>query len=230
MTRVMYDAVDVGQIPADAGAVAGYVDGHFPTFRKLSRFKANRLSITVTASNDAACLDVEPGDATPELAAGWVRRQLDRGQYRPVIYASRDTMPAIIHALQAAGIDRSRVRLWSAHWGIGPHICSSVACGASFTADGTQFTDKALGRSLDESLLVDDFFPAAPKRKPVPVPKPKPPHPKVAGATAGAALGAAISAVLHAAGVHITPAEANAISALGALVAGTVTPSKKATS
>jgi len=38
----------------------------------------------------------------------------------------------------------------------------------SIEADGTQFTDRALGRDLDESLLAADFFGSAPPVPPVP--------------------------------------------------------------
>lgn len=226
----MYDSVDVNAIPADATAVAGYVDGRWPTFRQLRRFHAHRLSIAVTASADAACLDVETGDATPGQAPEWVRRQHARGEPRPVIYASRDLIPQVLAELAAAHIPRTAIRVWSAHYGAGPHICSGIACGAPFTADATQHTDHALGRNLDESLLSDHFFPTAPprRRRRVPRPrKPPAPHPKVTAATAAAAIGAAITAVLHSAGVHITAEEANAISALAALLAGYLTPAKR---
>lgn len=222
MTRVMYDSVDVDQIPRDATAVAGYINGRWPTFRQLRRFKANRLSIAVTADVDAACLDVETGDATPEQAPAWVRRQLARGQYKPVIYASRDNVPAVLAELNHAGINRSQIRLWTAHYGAGAHICGGVSCGARFTADATQWTDKALGRNLDESLLADTFFPPAPKRK---IPKPPPVHKKVLGSTAGSSIVAAILVALKAIGVsHLTTAEESYLTSIGAAVGGWLAP------
>lgn len=155
----MYDSVDPRQIPAHAQAVAGYVAGHFPTFPVLEREfpHARRLSIAVASTQDADCLDVEPGDSRPELAPGWVKRQHARGVHRPVVYASRDAMPAVIHALQATGIKRADVRLWSAHFTGHAHLCSP-ACGATFHADATQWTNRSLGRNLDESLCHPDFF------------------------------------------------------------------------
>lgn len=223
MTRVMYDSVSTGLIPADAKAVALYIDGDFRNWGSR-KFKANLLSIAVHADHDAACLDIENGDATPDQAPAWVRRQLARGQYRPVLYSARDNMPAVLEALRAAGINRKSVRLWSAHIGIGPHICSGVSCGAGFTADGTQWTFTARGLNLDESLLDDGFFPAKPKRKKITVPKV---HPKVKGATAGAALTAGLTAILRAVHVTITAEEASAIATIGAALAGYVTPAGK---
>jgi hypothetical protein len=156
---IMFDSVTVGNMPASAPAVAGYTSGLFPTWPHLAALfpHARRLSIAVSSAHDAECLDVEPGDATPAVAAGWVKRQQARGIKRPVIYASRDNMPAVLAALQAAGIPRSAVRLWSAHYTFHEHICSP-ACGARFTADATQWTDKAIGRSLDQSKVDPSFW------------------------------------------------------------------------
>lgn len=224
MTRIMYDSTTVDAIPRDATAVAGYVGGNFHTFPTLRRRfrKANKLSIAVNASEDAACLDVEPGDATPGEVVSWVLRQHARGEQRPVIYASRDNMPAVIDALEQHGMSRASVRLWSAHYGAGAHICGAVSCGAGFTADATQWTDKALGRNLDESLLADTFFPAKTKAK-AKVKLPAKPHPKVTAATVAAGLVTAILGVLHGAGlVHLTPAETSSITTAAAGIAGYV--------
>lgn len=230
MSRVMYDSVTVDQIPSDATAVAGYVDGNYRTFPALRRGwrKANKLSITVNSLQNAACLDVETGDAPVSQVIGWVRRQRQQTlNGRPVIYASRDTMPQVLDALRRAGIGRRDVRLWSAHYGIGPHVCSAVSCGAAFTADATQWTDKALGRNLDESLLADDFFPAKPARKRK---LPAKPHPKVTAATVTAAVTGAVLGALHAAGiVHLTPTESSELTAASAGLAGYFFPAGKAT-
>lgn len=170
-TITMFDSIDVSQIPAQAGAVAGYLNGRWVTLPKLQREfpAAHRLSITVTASADADCLDVENGDATVTQAPGWVKRQLARGLYRPVVYAQASTMGTLLAALEAAGITRASVRLWSAHYTT-QHICAPGSCGYPGVprCHGTQWTSSALGRDLDESLLLADFF------DPRPAPKPKP--------------------------------------------------------
>jgi hypothetical protein len=144
--------------------VAGYVGGRWPTYVPLvhAHPHAHHLAIAVSASEDAECLDVEAGDARPDQAPAWVRRQQARGVHRPVLYASVSAMPAVLSALSTAGIPRDAVRLWTAHYTGRPHICTP-ACGFGFgtTGDATQWTDRALGRNLDESLCSDSFFGAA---------------------------------------------------------------------
>ena len=158
----MWDSVDISQIPADATAAAGYVDGRFANIAELrDRFpRAHILSIAVFAAHDADCLDIEQGDATPGQAAGWYARQRARGIARPCLYASAFVMDTEVWpALIKSGIARSAVRLWSAHYGAGSHICGPTSCKElGIDADGTQFTDRALGRDLDQSLLAADFF------------------------------------------------------------------------
>jgi hypothetical protein len=116
----------------------------------------------VNASEDATCLDVEAGDATVGDAPRWYARQVAVGVWRPCFYAGASTMDSLIATLEQARIARSSVRLWSAHYS-GEHICAPGSCGMTSTAmDATQWTDQALGRSLDQSLLVDGFFGGTP--------------------------------------------------------------------
>jgi len=163
----MFDAIDVASIPLNAAAAAGYCDGSWPTILDLKARlpHAHILSIAVFAVDDADCLDIETGDATPGDAPDWVRRQQARGVYRPTLYANASTMPAVVERLTWAGIGLSEVRLWSAHYTYVAHICGPDSCAYPGVpaCDGTQFTDTALGLSLDESLLLDDFFAGPPK-------------------------------------------------------------------
>ena len=155
----MYDDVNLSLIPADAEAVAGYVNGKWPTFNAVVAKwpHAKHLSIAVTAEANAEALDVERYDAEPVQAPAWVRRQLARGVKRPVVYSSVSEMPQVLRVLEASGIPRRKVRVWTAHFTDVPHLCGAK-CGLNTTADATQFTDKALGRSLDETLLSPTFF------------------------------------------------------------------------
>jgi hypothetical protein len=162
VNTVMYDAIEPSLIPSDAVAVAGYVDGHWPTFASLAAMfpRALRLSIAVIAVNDADCLDVENGDATAAQAPAWVRRQRARGASQPCLYASASNMAGVMAALADDGVSLDDVRLWSAHYGAGEHICGPASCGlVNRVMDGTQWTSSALGRNLDQSLLAPGFFP-----------------------------------------------------------------------
>ncbi len=150
----MFDSVDLAQFPPNPPAVAGYVGGYWPTYAALVRKfpKARHLSIAVNAGEDAECLDVETGDATPAQAPAWVRRQLSRGVKRPVVYANLSTMPAVVAALTGAGIARASVRLWVAQYAQPAVAHIPAGC------DACQWTDRAFGRNLDQSLLHPSFF------------------------------------------------------------------------
>lgn len=164
----MFDTALNNQFPAGAAAYAAYVDGSVgdqPNYAYIvSTFpKAEHLSIALFASNNADCLDVEPGAAVPSDIPGWYARQVARGIQRPVIYASASTMNnEILPVLSQAGIARAKTRLWSAHYGLGEHICGPHSCGQlSIDADGTQWTSSAMGLVLDQSLLLGNFFTTA---------------------------------------------------------------------
>jgi hypothetical protein len=161
---VMFDSINVSPLRGVAStsgeAVAGYVDGYWPDFEALARnYPHDRhLSIAVHASEDADCLDVENGDATPEQAPAWVRRQLNRGVRRPVVYCSISVAPQVIEMLARAGIERTQYRLWTAHYTYRAHVCGPASCGYPTRADSTQWTDRAYGRNLDESLCAPGFW------------------------------------------------------------------------
>lgn len=169
MSTVMYDAIYVSALPLGQPAYAGYVGGFWPTFPTLqAKFpNARLLSIAVTAGEDAECLDVEKGDATIDQAPAWFRRQVPRGVQRPVVYTSVSNVDALVALMAANGIPRAAYRIWSAHYAT-EHVCGPASCkDTTATCDGTQWTSRALGRSLDQSLMSDSFFT-------VPTPAPAP--------------------------------------------------------
>jgi hypothetical protein len=164
MTLIMQDSITVANLTADADAYLGYVGGRFNTWAALqARFpRARLLSTAIAADEDAECCDREPGDLAASEIAGWVKRQMARGVHRPVVYASASNMPACLVALAVAGLTRADVRLLSAHYDAGKHICGPATCRLVTVAmDGTQWTDQAPGANgsrIDESILNDDFF------------------------------------------------------------------------
>jgi hypothetical protein len=164
----MFDTIYNDQFPPGAAAYAAYVDGGLgnqPNFAFIvaSFPKAQHLSVSLFGNN-ADALDVEPGASTPSDVPAWTSTQRKRGIQRPCLYASASTMNnEILPTLSQAGIARSTVRLWTAHYDVGQHICGPDSCGAlSINADGTQWTPSAVvdGQTLvlDQSLLLDNFF------------------------------------------------------------------------
>lgn len=164
----MADDIYVANLPPGYGAYAGYVGGSWPTYSSGQlghRFPSSPLlSIAISASLDAACLDIESGDATASQAPSWVLRQIARGEHRPVVYSSISNMPNVLNALASAHISRSEVRLWSAHYE-GQHICGPYSCkyqgAATPSCDGTQWTNTQPGLNgsqIDASILVPGFF------------------------------------------------------------------------
>lgn len=175
MTWTMADSIYPANLPPGYGAYAGYVDGRWPDFAQIAkRFPAAKLlPIAVFPADNATCLDIETGDATPGQAPAWVKRQQARGISRPVLYASVSVMPEVLGALSSAGISRASVRLWSAHYGAGQHICGPYSCkwpGVP-AMDGTQWSDSAPGLNgsqVDASILLDSFFGMIPPPAPLP--------------------------------------------------------------
>lgn len=175
MTNIlMFDDVTVDLLPSGYDAYAGYVDGIYANISQIkARFpSAHILTIAVRSSDVADALDIEPGDAQNTDGPGWFRRALAAGITKPCLYTSASNVDALVAEMTKGGIPRSAYRLWSAHYGAGAHICGPTTCRAcQATADATQYTDKAEGKSLDESECLADFFtlvtPPAPTGQPV---------------------------------------------------------------
>jgi hypothetical protein len=159
----MLDSITVVNLPDGADAYLGYVGGRWPTWDALrKRFPAaHLLSMAISADEKAEGCDVETGDLTITQAPAWVMGALAGGVWRPVAYASASQMGALLSALQSAGIKRAQVRLLSAHYGAGKHVCGPATCRLCPAVDGTQWTDTASGLNgsrIDESVLLPDFF------------------------------------------------------------------------
>jgi hypothetical protein len=167
MTMAMPDSTVVANLPGGYDAYLGYVDGDFVTAPGLrAKFPAAELVLlTVTGQTvDCAGADVENGDLTAAMGASWARNFIEGASgVRPVLYASLDTMADLLLELGALNVARVSVRLLSAHYGRGPHICGPDSCGEmDIEMDGTQWTN-AFSRpdgqaDFDMSMLADDFF------------------------------------------------------------------------
>jgi hypothetical protein len=166
MTIEMLDAADSRQLLPGWLAYASYVDGAIgdqPNAAKVTAAHpgAENLTIALSAAHDAQALDVEPLAAAASDVSGWVTRQHLRGVVRPCVYASVDLMREEILPLVRGWLPGS-VRLWTAHYGQGKHICGPHSCGQlPVDADGTQWSSTfqgAGGADIDASLLNDNFF------------------------------------------------------------------------
>lgn len=172
MTIRMADAAEsLALAGVDVEAYASYVDGNIGdqpnNVKVMAAFPGKQhLSIALSASHKADCFDIEPGAGMPSQAPDWVKWRQAAGVTRPVLYASVSTMRnAILPVLSQAGIRTASVRLWTAHYGAGEHICGPSTCGQlPVDADGTQWTDAYRGPNgvVDMSLLDDGFFGAKP--------------------------------------------------------------------
>jgi Putative peptidoglycan binding domain len=169
MTLTMADSITASNLPAGYDAYLGYADGLWPDAAAIrAQHPGVRVvSLTVKGGDTVAdgC-DVEKGDLTPQSGVAWAKGRVIAGEWRPVIYASVSSMLAVADALPSAGLSRASVRLLTAHYGAGEHICGPESCKLiPFAADGTQWTDSAAGAGgsrIDASLLAAGFFGAIP--------------------------------------------------------------------
>jgi len=166
MTIAMPDSIYPQNLPPGYPAYLGYVDGRWPTAPVLhSKFPgAHIVALTVIGNTlDADGCDIEPQDLSPASGAAWAARKLGAAPAsRPVLYASASTMGSVLGELAARRIHRASVRLLSAHYGAGEHICGPATCGlVSVPMDGTQWTNSYPGLNgsrIDMSVLIDGFF------------------------------------------------------------------------
>lgn len=166
--KTMFDAVDLAEVPVDAEAVLGYTGGSWPTYHELAhRFPNARIvAIAIAAHEDADLLDVESGDASPEQAPDWFRRQHDEHAFdynlrRRGIYAAVSQLVEVFEHMRAAGIQDQEWIPMSAHTGQGKHLCGPRSCGypgLTATVPCTQYDWAALGRNLDESVVSREFW------------------------------------------------------------------------
>lgn len=227
---VMYDATPQGvdAIPADAKAVAGYVDGNYKSFPELvARFypHAHIVSIGVFLGHLAEFTDVEQGNPinTPELVRADYEHRKAHGVWKPGYYGDTEHMHSVIIP-GLTGVPDSDYRLWLAEWDGTNHIPPGYA--AKQKSGGIR-TSRG---SFDVSVVdVQRFFPPEVHHKLLHKPhlpgKVKGvitrPHKKVAAgiSTGGLATGiiALLNTQLH---VHINGTEGAAIAtAIASLMA-----------
>jgi hypothetical protein len=120
----IYDSVNPSAIPA-GHAVATYADGGYAVSPSQVAGRRTVLWIDTNGSDPKAnALDVEPGDATPQIARAWTYSRLHSDpRLLARIYTMRSEWPAVqaqINTLPASM--RSHVRYWIADPTGVPHI------------------------------------------------------------------------------------------------------------
>lgn len=122
--------------------------------------EARILTMSVTGLVPADAYDIEKGDYQVDMVPDLYNIAKQHKVWRPCYYGQLSgVMPSIKEALGTiAGLQREDVRLLVADWDDTTIIPPGY--------DGKQFTSHALGRNLDESILLPTFF--QPAGKPTP--------------------------------------------------------------
>lgn len=157
-TLLGQDAIDVNLLSPGLAVYAGYCYGLINNIAALrARFAAHAKIVSITpfveSSVPVMCLDIEPGNAGPSDAPGFMRIVNHDGAAKPIFYMSAGDCQLVIDALSAAGYARDEYFLWSAHW-IGLHICGPSTCGFP-QADATQY---ASNDSFDSDVWFSYVF------------------------------------------------------------------------
>lgn len=112
---IMYDGITPAGLPANAAAVAGYVNGFYawPTaaWARFPRSAKVRIDVLGTAPTLASVVDRERFDAGPAEAAAFIAA---RNAFRPgtaTAYCSRANLPELL-----AATGDERFWLWLAEW------------------------------------------------------------------------------------------------------------------
>jgi hypothetical protein len=190
MTRLLYDglnsdAAGIHRDFPDAAMVAGYLP---PSSFAWSQAEwglfphADHVTIVPSAhANAGDVLDVEDGDATPEETEAWITMRKQAGLWRPTIYCSLATVPAVRVGTGRFVLDKD-YDLWVADWDGTTALPYPLAVAKQFkTTPG-----------YDANIVYD---PGWPHRTPPAPPKPEPSELKVRLEGIAAELVAAIAQI-----------------------------------
>jgi len=125
---LIYDSVTPAAIPAHQ-VVATYATGGYAV--PASQVAGRRVLWIDTNGSDprASALDIEPGDATPTMAANWVRQKLSADPHALArLYTMQSEWPAVQAAVATLPAQmRSQVRYWIADPTGYPHMVPGAA-------------------------------------------------------------------------------------------------------
>lgn len=152
MTRIMYDTINtsISDIPPNPQMVAGYVDGLYAWNQAdWNRFPdAVKIRIAVFSNtNDGHVLDVEPGNATPAQAPGWVTLRRASGLATPTIYVSEGSWDAVWNQFVSQKVEQPLY--WVAQYDGSPVIPHGAIAKQYFSSNKPNF----------DSSVVADYWP-----------------------------------------------------------------------
>jgi hypothetical protein len=144
----MYDSVLPSALPANH-VVATYASGPYAVSPSQVAGHKSVLWIDTNGSDpNASILDIEPGDATPAMAASWVSHRLHAHPHAIArLYTMQSEWPAVQAAVaQLPASMRSQVRYWIADPTGTPHL-----------VPGSDATQWYWGSSYDLSTVTPRF-------------------------------------------------------------------------
>lgn len=145
MSTIAYDSARPRLIPAGAGAVFPYCDGHY-SWSHLEFPHARYRYITVLGDPDADIADVEPGCMSVAGAVTWALERKARGHTDLTVYVDRDLFPSVRHAFAE--------RRLSWHLFLTTLDGSKPASYDGMHVRAVQYTDR--NGAFDESLVYDE--------------------------------------------------------------------------
>ncbi len=144
---LMYDSTTPSSIPGNQ-PIATYANGNFAV--PASQVAGKNVMWIDTNGSDphAAALDVEPGDATPAIAAAWTKAKLTaQPDSLAHIYTMRSEWPAVQAAVASLPHSmQTHVRWWIADPTGVPHV-----------VPGSQATQWYWGQNYDISTVTPSF-------------------------------------------------------------------------
>lgn len=146
----IYDSVTPKDIPAEHPTVATYINGRYKASQSDVAGRHKVLWIDTTGGDPSAAdvLDVEPGDATPVIAAHWAYERLHHDpNAQCCVYTMRSLWPAVraaVHQLPSGMGDH--VQWWIADPTGHPHV-----------VPGSDATQWYWGRNFDISTANPGF-------------------------------------------------------------------------
>jgi hypothetical protein len=126
---LIYDSVEPSTVPAGQ-PVATYADGPFAASPYEVAGRSKVLWIDTNGSDpQASALDVEPGDATPGIAAQWVQEKLTaQPRATAIIYTSLGEWPEAEASIDTLPTSmQSHVKYWIANPTGTPHMIPGAA-------------------------------------------------------------------------------------------------------